>query len=211
MPIPPLLPGLNMGEPGMGEASRNIAMSEDGSRIPIPRDQLKPGWVLPGDLVDENGCVKLKAGSRLTDRTIATLGVVPLYAGANWPLEKNATPGSVVRQIAAQRGESLDDDDRRTHSRKKWSVAMEVLVIEGRGDGAQHRKIKVETTDISLGGFAFYFDHFLHPGTALAAQFTALPSQPVLKGIVRSCISAGGMKHRIGVQFIQREVVSDAA
>lgn len=185
--------------------------AEDMTRPPIPKDQLKPGIVVPGDIVDEHGRIMIRTGTRITEHTLDTLGTTMLFAGANWPMQSTSTPGQVVKQLAAQRGENFEEDDRRQHTRKKWAVDLEVVVIEKQGEMTQQRLIKVQTIDISLGGFAFHFNQFLHVGTCLAARFKALPHEPILTGQVRSCVSIGGVKHRIGIEFTKREILEDAA
>ncbi|MGI9014127.1 MAG: PilZ domain-containing protein [Phycisphaerales bacterium] len=88
----------------------------------------------------------------------------------------------------------------RKHERKAWAVPLEIAVIES----GIERRLKVITHDVSLGGFAFVADSYIHIGVVVAACFTDLRDKPTMSGIVRSCEHLQGVKHRVGVEFAAR-------
>ena len=123
--------------------------------------------------------------------------------GASPPPAAVATPERVVRALAKQQGHPAGEDSRR-HVRNPWNVTLVLELLEKCEDRVQRRTIKVTAHDISRGGFGFSFGQFIHPGTVVRTTFETLPQRPTLVGVVRHCAALGGMRHLVGVQFVEK-------
>lgn len=180
----------------------------------IDRGALVIGGPLPGDIVDFTGRVLVSAGQILTMSTLEHVsrsggGSRFIYVGASWPqssdvqaTSSDVTPEHIIRAIDSQLGEHVEGRERREHERRKWKVQLDLVVEENAGT---RRNVRVNTEDISVSGFGFLFNQFIHPGSLIEAYFEMLPGKPTLTGTVRSCVQLRGIKHRIGVQFESAE------
>lgn len=92
--------------------------------------------------------------------------------------------------------------DNRSHTRHSWRVPITLSIIEHTGQGESVREIKVTTSDLSQGGFAFIHRSFIAPGSQVHARLDSLPHRPQIVGLVRYCRLREGIEHMIGVQFI---------
>ncbi|MGD8451494.1 MAG: PilZ domain-containing protein [Phycisphaerae bacterium] len=81
-------------------------------------------------------------------------------------------------------------------------LQMWVLEHSGKG-GRRERRLDVTTVDISVGGMAFYYRQYIHPGSTIRARFDALPGKPYVTAVVRNCTLIGPGRHRIGMEFIE--------
>ncbi len=180
---------------------------------PVNQQQLAPGMILPGHLRDRTGRVLIQAGTLLGPRHLALLrqrGTLGLYAGPDWdrnpvappPHEKPAKPAEV---LAALRGRRMGGAKMRVreHERYTWSVVLRLSIEEQNLDGCRRRDVVVRTGDISVSGFAFFYDQYIHPGTLLRARFETVPGRPYLIAVVRNCTHISARRHRIGAQFVK--------
>ncbi|MCC7145389.1 MAG: PilZ domain-containing protein [Phycisphaeraceae bacterium] len=172
---------------------------------PISLWDLSLGQVLHGNLCDKNGKIVLPAGCRLGETEYNALRQQKLFVGNDWFKKASSPPATaepqkIIQDLGKQHTQQASPNDRREHKRFPWSVALTMQLEES---GGNHRRIEVTTLNISVGGFAFTYRQFIHPGTIVFARFETLPDKPVLKGVVRSCAPIGGMQHRIGVQFLE--------
>lgn len=108
-----------------------------------------------------------------------------------------------------RRGEGRRPGPIRRRARYRCRVRVELTLIEPSGVFESRRTATVTTCDVSVDGFSFLWDGFVHPGTAVQARFGSLPNHPVLTAVVRYCTHVEGRRHRVGVEFVAR--TTDAA
>ena len=181
-----------------------MATGTDSLRM-IRKQEIPKGSALPGNLCDFSGRVLMRAGQVFTDEAAVQLSKKVLYVGGDWPVlesdREDDKPEEVMEALADQRGEAVIEDDRRKHYRHEWDVDLKVRVRDT-GQKMTEREIQVVACDISAGGFSFVHGQFIYPGSLVTVTFDALPHRPTLTGEVRSCVSIGGVQHRVGVQFV---------
>ena len=115
-----------------------------------------------------------------------------------------ASPNEVIDALAEQHKPQFDGDDRRTRLRYNWHVVLTIQVEDPSRRTTGPRQIEVTTQDISVGGFAFTHNQYVHPESILHARFEALPGKPELTAIVRSCVPLAGSQVRVGAQFVEK-------
>ncbi len=183
---------------------------------------LKPGVILAGNLYDRSGRVLVRRGERLDGellRRLAARQAQAVYIGPDWetPATVSAAtasdgradverplsrPGEVVEELRRHaRGERRT----RRHARHAWRVRLKVVICNQPDSGPSPRAVTVMTCDISLSGFSFLFNQYVHPGTRVYPCFETLPSRPVMKAVVRDCVHVEGRQHRVGVEFAEWE------
>lgn len=106
--------------------------------------------------------------------------------------------------VLRRRGQGRRTGPVRRRARYRCRVRVEVTLIEQTSVGSSSRAATVTTGDVSVDGFSFLWDGFVHPGTAVQARFGSLPDHPVLTAVVRSCTHVEGRRHRVGVEFVAR-------
>ena len=114
-----------------------------------------------------------------------------------------SSPDEVVDQLCGGEGQQGSSRSNRAHPRKAWTVPLTLLLAEETGMGVAFREIQVTAVDISRGGFAFAFRHYIATATRVRAQFDQLPHRPRIEGEVRHCRLIRGQEHHVGVQFIR--------
>lgn len=114
---------------------------------------------------------------------------------------------STTEKLTAIRQRRIRGDIRRVraHARHPWLSRQSIVLDESDPSNPRQREIRVETCDLSAGGFAFYFKHYIHPGTQVTANFLGFADGGKLVGVVRNCIHVDAQRHRIGVEFTSRE------
>lgn len=172
----------------------------------VDRTKLPLNERLPGSLCDAQGKKLVPKGTLLDQATLdqvikANGGSRFIPVGPDWP--KRAEPATVSDDLTSARGivKKFTEDNRRAHPRHAWNVQLELEISENVGTIATRRKVKVTTQDLSVQGFGFLYNQFIHPGTTVHARFDSLPSKPMLTGTVRSCTMVSGVQHRVGVEF----------
>lgn len=108
------------------------------------------------------------------------------------------SPPQIIDQLHQQRGADRPLDDKREADRYPWAIKLHVTIIDPMGTP---REIVVQTHDLSIGGFSFIYNQFLHNGTVVIACIKALPKQPKVLCIVKNCVHVKGASHRVGVRF----------
>lgn len=88
--------------------------------------------------------------------------------------------------------------DEREASRYPWVTKLAVRIVDPTGG---IRDIEITTHDLSVGGFSFLYNQFLHNGTIVITHIKSLPNQPTIMCVVRNCVHVKGAIHRIGVRF----------
>jgi hypothetical protein len=86
--------------------------------------------------------------------------------------------------------------------RHPWRLWLEIQLQSSPVNGGMLRTETVETTDISAGGFGFYCDRFVYPGTRVYVTLP-LKQRCVVEGEVRYSVHQTGLRHRVGVEFLQ--------
>jgi hypothetical protein len=165
--------------------------------VPIAAGELVESQVLPGHLRDREGHILIPAGVVLNSDDLTMLAGRSIYVGPDWLANRArmaAAPGS-NQPVGAAAGENL-----RQQLRHVWNMTLDLELTEQ--DGSRRRALRVQTLNLSSGGFAFLHRQFVHPGTRVLAEFSRLPGRPLIEGVVRCCDALGGMEHRVGVQFI---------
>ena len=185
----------------------------------LGQNELTAGAVLPGHIRDRAGRVLVPSGQQLDQTRLDTLRdrtMGMLYAGEDWPTANSASPGvdpepaSAGELTAAQlRRSGVHPDRVRRHARHEWSVELRLSIEERSPEGCRQREVLVTTGDISLGGFSFFYRHYIHPGTTISARFETLTGQPHLTAIVRHCAHVSDRQHRIGAEFVAVERSAD--
>lgn len=176
-------------------------------------DELVVGVVLPGDIRDRDGRTLIPGRQTLTADHLASLekrGQVLLYAGDDWPppepepSETDAQPANEEDLMAAlrQRCAKADDNATRRHERHEWAVMLKLSIEEKTGEGVRRRELTVTTCDLSASGLAFYYRHYIHPGSVLFTCFDSLPGKPRVKAVVRHCTHISATEHRIGAEIL---------
>jgi len=174
---------------------------------------LVPGMVLPGHLRDRTGRVLIQAGTVLGPKHLDLLrerGALGVYAGADWHQpEADAAPpaqiGDPKEVLAALRGRRPERGQIRVrrNQRHAWSALLNVSIEERSQTGTRYRDLVVRTADISVRGFSFFYDHYIHPGTVVRAHFDMLPHSPCLVAVVRNCTHVSARQHRVGAEFVK--------
>ena len=168
---------------------------------------LEVGRRLPGHLRDHCGKVLIPAGRVLTAIDLAKLEASAPhgpFAGPEW-VDPPVAPGPAGAEALAtpdKQGSSPGGRDLRQHERHVWAAWLTVELEETTDLGVRRWMIRVITCDVSIGGFAFTYHRYVHPGTRVRAHFDALPGKPKTVGIVRHCTHTGGARYRVGVQFL---------
>lgn len=182
------------------------------------------GSPVRGDVCDLRGRVIIKAGQMLDESTLESArsaSKAGLFGGADWSAGASPPPaeapaagrGSVesqriLKQLSDQHagagggGKGFKD---RKHERRAWAVPLTVMLEERTGQFHRSREVEVTTHNISVGGFAFVYNQYVHAGTIVKVQFDTLPNKPKLTGVVRNCAFLSGRQHRVGVQFLDSE------
>jgi hypothetical protein len=177
----------------------------------IHRRELVTGLVLPADLHDRTGRVVIRAGHVLGSAQLEFLAAYVrdgIYVGPDWPLtatEESECAGPTneeVQEILSQRRWKTDHKVR-SHDRHSWSARVTLELEEKSEDGRRQRMVEAVTNNVSVSGFAFLFDQYIHPGTTVRTQFTSLPAKLEITGVVRYCELIAGTRHRIGVEFVE--------
>jgi hypothetical protein len=177
--------------------------------VPISVRELVEAQVLPGHLRDREGRILIPAGAVLNEDDLLMLTSRQVYVGPDWLANRarmmaaggGSDPAGRPTGMAA--GEEL-----REQLRRVWNTTLDLELTEQ--DGSRRRQVRVQTLNLSSGGFAFLHRQFIHPGTRVWAEFQMLPGRPIIEGVVRSCDQLGGMEHRVGVQFIASAGRSEA-
>ena len=118
------------------------------------------------------------------------------------------SPEELVHMLR-RRGEGRRPGPIRRRARYRCRVRVELTLIERSGVLDSRRTATVITCDVSVDGFSFLWDGFVHPGSTVQARFESLPNHPVLTAVVRYCTHVEGRRHRVGVEFVAR--TTDAA
>jgi len=175
----------------------------------LPSGALLIGQALPGHVRDHAGRILLRRGTILTLDRFTRLrrhAGDGLFAGPDWPEATPTgpvTPATPQELLAALQRQSRGGGRVRRHQRHPWQAKMS-LFLELQCEGAFYRrKLHVVTHDISVGGFSFTCEQYVHAGTVVYARFEQLPKRPVLKGIVRNCAHLERRVHRVGVEFVK--------
>ena len=168
--------------------------------------EIKPGELVAGerledDLCDYTGRPLLHAGHRMTVEDLRRLPRRVYVAGrANDP--PCETAAEIVGQVFSRLGQNQTATNQRRRERRRWVVPL-TIEIEQRGASDLIRsQAKVTTQDISQGGFSFAHRQFVAIGSIVRVRFDILPTKPLLHGVVRNCVLVEGMRHRIGVEFV---------
>lgn len=170
--------------------------------VPIAVRELDEAQVLPGHLRDRDGHILIPAGAVLNSEDLKMLAGRPIFVGPDWLANRARmmASGTAVEDTSARPASSAAGEELRQQLRRVWNTTLDLELTEQ--DGSRRRQVRVQTLNLSSGGFAFLHRQFIHPGTRVWAEFQALPGRPVIEGVVRSCDQLGGMQHRVGVQFI---------
>jgi hypothetical protein len=183
----------------------------------VDRRELVLGRPLPGHLRDRSGRILIRAGRRLSENHLRVLqerGVSGVYADLDWPPPPTVaeadtptlSPRALVQALTSRRNHRATDRGRvRRRPRRAWQAELLVIVEQFRDGLKYRRQIKATTRDVSVAGFSFVCQQYVHLNTIVHARFDMLPSQPVMKGIVRNCAHLSGRAHRVGVEFIGLE------
>ncbi len=97
--------------------------------------------------------------------------------------------------------------EQRASDRQGWRVWIRVVIVQGGvGRGWTRNEIRVETCDLSRGGFSFFYPQYVPPGTWIECEVELKGQTVMIVGQVRDCYHVDGVRHRVGVQFskIQR-------
>lgn len=177
--------------------------------MPISLQELAEAQVLPGHLRDRDGRILIPAGAVLNSDDLKVLAARPMYVGPDWLANRARTMAVGAAGIAGVSGKGDaasppnamgNGEELRRQLRRVWNTMLDLELTEQ--DGSRRRHVRVQTLNLSSGGFAFLHRQFIHPGTRVRAEFQALPGKPIIEGVVRACDQLGGMEHRVGVQFI---------
>jgi hypothetical protein len=127
----------------------------------------------------------------------------PGFVAAEWSAIESAgaSPDQVYEALFERHGRTQPVENQRRHERTAWVTSLTVYVRERRWESP--RELRVQTYDISRGGFSFLHTHFLYANTMVYTRFDLLPGQPVVAGVVTNCAYVGKGQHRIGVQFVR--------
>ena len=177
--------------------------------------ELSKGKPLPSNIYDDDGNCVVKAGqvvdSELLEMLARRLGSY-INVGSDDSSDADAPTGcrrgsDVYDELLAKYDNNGKREDRQ-HARHSWCVPLSVQVKDP-GTGAT-RTLDVTSHDISKGGFSFVTTNFIHVGSRISTTFESLPAKPLVRGIVRSCRHVDGTRHRIGVQFFERQSEEEA-
>lgn len=169
---------------------------------------------LPGHLRDAEGHILLRAGQKLSPAKLSELErrhILEFYAGDDWPSapaaqadhELPASTDELTAALRRRRATMHDSGQFRSTTRFVWKTRLRLRIQEGDHFGTRDRQIDVETADVSVRGFAFVYDQYLHAGTIVIARLEMLPRPLVVKAVVRGCHLIGGRQHRLGCQFVE--------
>ena len=182
----------------------------------IDRTKLVVGRPLEGHVRDAKGRVLILAGTTLTPAHLRQLGkrlITGLYGGADWgPADDLPTisPDELVDDLLAHQDPGQTMTERRARERHKWNVPLKLLLAERTSMGPIYREIQATTADLSRTGFAFIHRYYVAVNTRVEAQFDQLPNKPRVEGVVRNCRLITGLGHRVGVQFVQPNELTEA-
>ncbi len=177
----------------------------------IEPEDLVRGAPLPHAVYDHAGQILVREGHVLTDEVFRGL-IERRWTGLFVPVEERPTGEENPRPRPEELLYALYRRDRtharsraRRHRRRAWRTALTVVLEESGGPSPTHRRLSVETRDLSSRGFAFLCQGAVNVGTAVFARFDTLPHRPILKGVVRNCTHVAGRQHRVGVEFVPLE------
>ena len=111
-----------------------------------------------------------------------------------------ATADEIAEALFDRQNRKARVGNERRHPRRRWNDQITIWIRKDRWDIP--REIRVKSHDVSRGGFSFLYPQFLHADTLVSTRFDALPDQPIVSGIVKSCVYNGDGQHRVGVEFI---------
>lgn len=111
------------------------------------------------------------------------------------------SPEELVHTLR-RRAEGRRPGPLRRRARYRCRVRVAVTFVELGLEGRRTREAVVTTCDVSVNGFSFMWDGYIHPGSAVQARFKSLPNRPLLTAKVRCCTHVEGCRHRVGVEFV---------
>ncbi|MCA9255494.1 MAG: PilZ domain-containing protein [Phycisphaerales bacterium] len=114
------------------------------------------------------------------------------------PPAKHESPARVVAMLKEQADADSTIVEKRGSDRYAWKIKLHVTIVDPSG---ARREIDVTTHDLSIGGFSFIFNQYVHNGTVVIACIKALPQKPLVLCVVRNCVHVKGAMHRVGVNF----------
>ncbi|HPF39211.1 MAG TPA: PilZ domain-containing protein [Phycisphaerae bacterium] len=121
-----------------------------------------------------------------------------MKAGASESPAKHENPARVMAMLRKQADADSTTVEKRGSDRYAWRTRLRVTIVDPSG---ARREIDVTTHDLSIGGFSFMFNQYVHNGTVVIACIKALPEKPMVLCVVRNCVHVKGAMHRVGVNF----------
>lgn len=172
----------------MDAATTNLIEECTGCGLPLPLRPPRPGeaassWVC-------SYCTTRFYAVLLEDSPPEVLGNIEPDRDVNPSL---VLGGEILARMHKRSGQVGRVFDERQSERRPAEFSLSITT--GRDE------IRVQTQDVSAGGFSFLSDRAIEPWTIVTARFLSLPGAPITRGIIRNCEKSGGDGYRIGAEF----------